>query len=53
MRHPQSQVAPVVMAVLWNGFFAAGDPLDPEAVFAAQLDLIFGPAAVPAPGPSG
>ena len=53
LRHPQLLVAPVVMAVLWNGFFAAGDPLDPEAAFTAQLDLIFGAPAVPATGRSG
>jgi AcrR family transcriptional regulator len=41
LRHPQLLVAPVVLAVLWNGLFAAGDPLDPEAVFAAQLELLF------------
>ncbi|WP_207802756.1 TetR/AcrR family transcriptional regulator [Roseicella frigidaeris] len=46
LRHPQLLVAPVLLAVLWNGFFAEGEPMDPEAVFAAQLDLLF----LPQPG---
>lgn len=51
LRHPQLLVAPVVLAVLWNGFFAEGEPMDPEAVFAAQLDLLFLPQrGVPDPG---
>lgn len=43
LRHPQLLVAPVVLAVLWNGYFAEGDVMDPEAAFAAQLDLLFLP----------
>ncbi|MDO9710219.1 TetR/AcrR family transcriptional regulator [Paracraurococcus lichenis] len=41
LRHPPLLVAPVVLAVLWNGLFAAGDPMDAEAMFEAQLDLLF------------
>lgn len=41
LRFPQLLAAPILVATLWNGLFAAGDPLDAEAVFAAQLDLLF------------
>lgn len=41
LRHPQLLVAPVIVSVLWNGLFADGDPMDAEAAFAAQLDLLF------------
>lgn len=42
LQYPQLLVAPVLVATLWNGLFAAGDPLDAERLLAAQLDLLFG-----------
>ena len=49
-RFPQLLAAPIVVAALWNGLFAQGDPLDAEALFEAQLGLLFGPAEPPAAG---
>ena len=43
VRFPQLLAAPGIMLTLWNGLFAGDEPLDGEAVFAAWLDLVFGP----------
>lgn len=47
LRFPHLLAAPVVLAVLWNGIFAAGDPLEAEALLEAQLGLLFGLPPVP------
>jgi hypothetical protein len=49
LRFPQLLAAPAVLATLWNGLFAAGDPLDAEAMFLAWLDLACPPLPPGAP----
>ncbi len=44
-RFPQLFGAPVIMAAVWNGLWAAGEKIDPAAMFTAFLDAIFGPRA--------
>ncbi|MFY0581299.1 hypothetical protein ACN28S_49940 [Cystobacter fuscus] len=51
-RLPMLLVAPAVVAALWNGLYAATEPLDVASVFEALLELLFvapargGPRAV-------
>lgn len=40
VRFPQLVVAPAILAVVWNGLFAAVEPLDPRALLAAHRDLL-------------
>ena len=49
-RFPQLLAGPAVLAVLWNGLFAAEPRIEPEAIFLAWLDLVFGPAPPPEAG---
>ena len=51
LHHPHLLAAPIVIATLWNGLFALGDPVEAETLFEAQLDLLFGPA-MPVPASS-
>ncbi|MBL6454912.1 TetR/AcrR family transcriptional regulator [Belnapia sp. T6] len=51
-RFPQLMAGPAVLAVLWNGLFAGEDPIEPEAMFLAWLDLVFGPP-LPSEGGTG
>ena len=46
-RLPMLLVAPAVMTALWNGLFAATEPLEVASVFEAFLDLLF---VAPPPG---
>jgi AcrR family transcriptional regulator len=41
-RYPQIIVAPVLVAVIWQGLFGRHAPLDAEEMFRVHLDLIFG-----------
>lgn len=49
-RFPQLLAGPVVLATLWNGLFTAEPRIDPEAMFLAWLDLVFGPSLPPEAG---
>lgn len=40
-RFPQLAIAPLLMAIIWNGLFRAHAELDARAIIAAQFDLIF------------
>ena len=46
-RFPQLIGAPVIMAAVWNGLWADGNPIDPATLFAAFLDLAFPPSPSP------
>ena len=39
---PQIVIAPVMVAVIWQGLFARHAPLDVAAMLRVHLDLIFG-----------
>ena len=39
---PQIVIAPAIVAVIWHGLFGKHAPLDANAMFRVQLDLIFG-----------
>lgn len=39
-RFPQLVIAPAILAVVWNGMFAAFDPLDARQLLAAHRDLL-------------
>jgi AcrR family transcriptional regulator len=41
-RFPQIVVAPVIVAVIWQGLFGRQAPLDAAEMFRVHLDLIFG-----------
>jgi AcrR family transcriptional regulator len=41
-RFPQIVVAPVIVAVIWQGLFGRHAPLDAAEMFRVHLDLIFG-----------
>ena len=41
-RYPQIVVAPVLVAVIWQGLFGRHAPLDAAEMFRVHLDLIFG-----------
>jgi AcrR family transcriptional regulator len=41
-RFPQIVVAPVIVAVIWQGLFGRHAPLDAAQMFRVHLDLIFG-----------
>jgi len=41
-RYPQIVVAPVLVAVIWQGLFGRHAPLDAMEMFRVHLDLIFG-----------
>ena len=41
-RFPQLVVAPLILAVVWDGLFAAIEPLDVEGLLAAQRGLLLG-----------
>lgn len=41
-RYPQIVVAPVLVAVIWQGLFGRHAPLDATDMFRVHLDLIFG-----------
>ena len=41
-RFPQIVVAPVLVAVIWQGLFGRHAPLDAAEMFRVHLDLIFG-----------
>jgi AcrR family transcriptional regulator len=41
-RFPQIVVAPVIVAVIWQGLFGRHAPLDATEMFRVHLDLIFG-----------
>lgn len=41
-RFPQLVVAPLLMAVIWDGLFAKLDPLDTRGLLRAHLDLLTG-----------
>jgi AcrR family transcriptional regulator len=40
-RFPQLAIAPLLMAIIWNGLFRTHAELDARAIIAAQYDLIF------------
>ncbi|MDQ0507355.1 TetR/AcrR family transcriptional regulator [Xanthobacter agilis] len=40
VRFPQLVVAPAILAVVWNGLFAAVEPLDTRALLAAHRELL-------------
>jgi AcrR family transcriptional regulator len=40
IRFPQLLVAPVMLAILWEGLFGHVDPLDTDALFAAHFEVI-------------
>ena len=42
MRFPQIVVAPVLVAMIWQGLFGKQAPLDAEAMLKVHIDLIFG-----------
>ncbi len=42
-RFPQLVAAPVIMAAVWNGIWAANEKVDAAAMFIAFLDAVFGP----------
>jgi AcrR family transcriptional regulator len=44
---PQIVVAPVIVAVIWQGLFARHAPLDAGEMFRVHLDLIFGERRTP------
>src|SRR5262245_15377495 len=48
-RFPQLLVAPVLMAVIWDGLFSRIDPLDVEGLLAAHRELLTGTPARAAP----
>lgn len=39
-RFPQLAIAPVLMAVIWNGLFGRADPLDADALVEAHLAIL-------------
>lgn len=41
-RHPQLVVAPLLVAIVWDGMFSAIDPLDVTGLLKAHLELIAG-----------
>jgi AcrR family transcriptional regulator len=43
-RFPQLLIAPALVGTIWSGLFQRFQPLDVEALFRAQLDLVFRPA---------
>jgi AcrR family transcriptional regulator len=43
-RFPQLLIAPALVGAIWSGLFQRFQPLDVEALFRAQLDLLFRPA---------
>jgi AcrR family transcriptional regulator len=42
-RFPQLLIAPALVGTIWSGLFQRFQPLDVEALFRAQLDLLFHP----------
>jgi AcrR family transcriptional regulator len=48
-RFPQLLVAPLLMAVIWDGLFSRIDPLDVEGLLAAHRELLTGTPERPAP----
>ncbi|MBL6076380.1 hypothetical protein JMJ56_00100 [Belnapia sp. T18] len=44
---PTARPRPVEPAVPWDGLFAAGPRIDPEAMFLAWIELVFGPPLPP------
>ena len=42
LRVPHLMAGPLVVPVLWNGIFAAGDGVEGEVVFEAWLEVVFG-----------
>jgi AcrR family transcriptional regulator len=48
-RFPQLVVAPLLMAVIWDGLFAKLDPLDARGLLRAHLELLAGKPARTAP----
>jgi AcrR family transcriptional regulator len=46
-RFPQIVVAPVIVAVIWQGLFGRHAPLDAAEMFRVHLDLIFGERRTP------
>ncbi len=48
-RFPQLLVAPLLMAVIWDGLFSRIDPLDVEGLLAAHRELLTGTSERPAP----
>jgi AcrR family transcriptional regulator len=48
-RFPQLLVAPVLLAVIWDGLFSRIDPLDVEGLLAAHRELLTGKPARAAP----
>jgi AcrR family transcriptional regulator len=48
-RHPQLLVAPLLMALIWDGLFSRIDPLDVEGLLAAHRELLTGTPARAAP----
>jgi AcrR family transcriptional regulator len=42
-RFPQLLIAPALVGTVWSSLFERFQPLDIEALFRAQLDLLFGP----------
>ncbi len=48
-RFPQLLVAPLLMAVIWDGLFSRLDPLDVEGLLAAHRELLTGKPMRPVP----
>ena len=40
---PQLVMAPLVMAVVWEGLFQSVDPLDVQGLLRAHVEMLFGP----------
>ena len=49
VRYPQLVVAPLLVAVLWDGLFAKIDPLDVRGLLDAHLEVLTGKTRKGAP----